>query len=94
MLCGYLHKRTLVSLPQEILRIFSQFHVILNSMKTLPIILILLAVLVFVGYAGYTYVKQDPPDALIEVITSQEPAPLLPEGELAPLQTQDDFSAT
>ena len=51
-------------------------------------------ILVSIGYAAYTFVKQDPPEVIIDVVTSQDPPPPLPQGELAPLEAPDGFVAT
>ena len=45
-------------------------------------------------YFGYEYLKEKPPDFLIEFVTkTEEPLPL-PEGKLAPLKVKDGFVTT
>jgi glucose/arabinose dehydrogenase len=46
------------------------------------------------GYFGVEYIKQNPPDFLIKLVTSKPPAPPLPEGQLAPLVVPQGFAAT
>lgn len=46
------------------------------------------------GYFAYTYLKEKPPHFLIELLTKTKGPPPLPEGDLAPLDVADDFTAT
>jgi glucose/arabinose dehydrogenase len=50
--------------------------------------------LVVVGYFAYQYIKNDPPDFLIKLLTARSGPPPLPQGEAAPLVVPDGFSAT
>ncbi len=58
------------------------------------LIILGIVVIAAVGYAAYTYVKQDPPEVVIDAVTSQDPPPPLPQGELAPLEAPEGFVAT
>lgn len=61
----------------------------------MKLLLIITSVLVLLGagYAGYTYLKQDPPDALVDAISKPEPAPLsAPKGTLAQLESPEGFT--
>jgi glucose/arabinose dehydrogenase len=59
-----------------------------------PLFILLIVVLLMgIGYGGYTYLKQDPPDQLIDLVASQDPAPPLPSGEVAPFTPPEGFTA-
>lgn len=57
-------------------------------------IIVLLLVVIVGGYFGFTYLKQKPPAALIELVTKTDPPPALPAGDMAPLQVPEGFTAT
>jgi len=50
--------------------------------------------LLLLGYAGFTYIKQDPPDVLVQTVTNLEEPPPLPQGDRAPLEVPEGFVAT
>jgi glucose/arabinose dehydrogenase len=82
----------LIRLSFDVQNYFISFTYSFN-MKTL-LIMLGVVVLVAVGYGGYTYLKEDPPDPLIKLVASQDEAPPLPQGERAPLDVPAGFSAT
>ncbi len=56
-------------------------------------ILALIILVLVGGYFTYQYVKEKPPSWLIDLATKQDPAPPLPEGNLAPLTAPEGFEA-
>lgn len=62
-------------------------------MKLFFIILVII-VLLGAGYSAYRYLKQDPPDALIEALTKTAAPPSLPSGVQAPVTVPPGFTAT
>jgi len=62
--------------------------------KNRLIFILLVLVLVVGGYFAYEYVKFNPPNFLIKLLTSRPPAPPLPAGDVAPLTVPAEFSAT
>jgi glucose/arabinose dehydrogenase len=58
------------------------------------ILLGVLVILVIGGNYLYTYLKEKPPTALVELVTKTDPPPPLPEGDIAPFTPPEGFSAT
>ncbi len=58
------------------------------------ITLLILIVIGVAGYFGYTYLKEKPPSWLIGLVTKTAPPPVLPAGDLAPLDAPEGFTAT
>ncbi|HYF10148.1 MAG TPA: PQQ-dependent sugar dehydrogenase [Candidatus Paceibacterota bacterium] len=59
------------------------------------ITLLILLVLAVGGYFGYEYVKRTPPDWAVKLVSKpHEPPPSLPEGDRAPLEAPEGFTAT
>lgn len=57
------------------------------------ITLLILILLIGGGYFAFTYVKEKPPSWLIQLFTKTAPPPMLPAGDLAPLQAPEGFTA-
>jgi len=62
-------------------------------MRSLLIILAILAILGVGGYYTYEYVKEKPPQFLIKLFTRTAPPAPLPAGDLAPLEAPQGFVA-
>jgi glucose/arabinose dehydrogenase len=63
-------------------------------MKT-TVYIVIVVLLLIGGYFGYEYIKQNPPDFLVKLLTSQNPPPPTPgAGEPAPLVVPEEFSVT
>jgi len=60
------------------------------------LIIWIVAILLIGGalYSGFTYLKQKPPTALIELVTKTDPPPPLPQGNQAPFTVPSGFIAT
>jgi glucose/arabinose dehydrogenase len=56
--------------------------------------IVVLLVLGFGAYEGYTYVKEKPPPWLIKLVTKTKEPPPLPPGDTAPLTVPEGFTAT
>ena len=62
--------------------------------KTLMWALVVVLIVIAAGAYGYRYLVENPPDALVEVVTKTTPPPPLPQGEKAPLTAPEGFTAT
>lgn len=56
--------------------------------------LFLLIAVCGVGYFAFEYIKQKPPDILVDALTALPPPPPLPQGDIAPLSVPDGYIAT
>lgn len=56
--------------------------------------LVALAIIIGGAYFAYDYVKKNPPDFLIGLVTATKPPPPLPAGVAAPITVPEGFSAT
>ena len=66
----------------------------MHTTKKLVIGVLVLLIVGIAGFGIYTYYKEKPPAWLIKLVTHTAPPPPLPEGDVAPFQAPEGFTAT